>query len=217
MAHYRAAHSDTSRSEAIISSEALAARRPSSDPVRSAQADRSAFVFRAPVPEDGPRVTALIAACPPLDTNSAYCNLLQCSHFADTCVVAERGGQVLGWISAYRPPSEPDCLFVWQVAVDASARGERLGRRMIEALLDRPSAAGATTLITTVTEANAASWGMFEGFARAHGLSITRTPKFEREAHFAGAHDTEWQASIGPLAAAKARHPNHQSEEKTPR
>lgn len=155
--------------------------------------------MRAPRAEDGPAVTALIAACPPLDTNSAYCNLLQCSHFADTCVLAELDGKPVGWISAYRPPSEPDRIFVWQVAVHSSARGMGLGGRMLDALLARPAVQGATHLITTVTEDNAASWALFTGFARKRGLGLEKAPLFEREAHFAGAHDTEWQATIGPL------------------
>ncbi|MEO7170661.1 MAG: hypothetical protein ABIY39_09830, partial [Sphingomonas sp.] len=75
---------------------------------------RAALKFRLPRAGDGPRIAALIAASPPLDTNSTYCNLLQCSDFADTCIVAERGDAIVGWISAYRPPSAPDRLFVWQ-------------------------------------------------------------------------------------------------------
>src|SRR3546814_13244218 len=66
------------------------------------------FRFRMPKAEDGAAISKLIAACPPLDRNSAYCNLLQCSHFADTCIVAERDGYIAGWISGYRPPSEPE-------------------------------------------------------------------------------------------------------------
>ncbi|MDZ4373811.1 MAG: diaminobutyrate acetyltransferase [Phenylobacterium sp.] len=155
--------------------------------------------LRAPTPADGPAVTGLIRRCPPLDVNSAYCNLVQCAHFADTCVVAESGGRVVGWISAHRPPTAPEQIFVWQVAVDETARGVRLGGRMLEALLARPAVRGATVLTTTVTEPNAASWGLFEGFARRHGLTLTKAPLFTRELHFAGEHDTEWQASIGPL------------------
>src|SRR5690606_42164986 len=65
----------------------------------------------------------LVARCQPLDTNSVYCNLLQCSDFADTAIAAEdANGQLVGFISGYRPPSRPDTLFVWQVAVDASMR-----------------------------------------------------------------------------------------------
>jgi L-2,4-diaminobutyric acid acetyltransferase len=155
--------------------------------------------MRPPRAEDGPAVTALIGACPPLDPNSAYCNLLQCTHFAGTCVVAERNGQMVGWISGHRPPSDPSRFFVWQVAVHETARGEGLAGRMLDELLARPAARGVTHLVSTVTQDNAASWALFGGFARRRGLPLVRTPHFERDVHFAGAHDTEWQAEIGPF------------------
>src|SRR3546814_19269512 len=76
--------------------------------------------FRRPIAADGPAITALIAACPPLDRNSRYCNLLQCEHFTDHCVIAEKAGRIVGWVSGYRPPSDPAAFFVWQVAVSRS-------------------------------------------------------------------------------------------------
>lgn len=152
---------------------------------------------------DGPAVTALIAHCPPLDPNSAYCNLLQCTHFADSCVIAEREGTIAGWVSGYRPPSEPECFFVWQVAVAPAARGQRLGGRMIEALLDRPSSEGVTHLITTVTDDNAPSWALFEGLAKQWSSALAKSALFHRDTHFAGAHATEWLARIGPLPMTK--------------
>lgn len=158
--------------------------------------------LRAPVAADGPRVTRLIAECPPLDTNSAYCNLLQCSDFADTSILAERDGELLGWISGYRPPSAPDTLFIWQVAVSAKARGMGLAGQMLDALVKRPGLVGATALTTTITADNAASWALFEAFARRHGATLTRAPRFERDEHFGGAHDTEWEARIAPLPTA---------------
>lgn len=106
---------------------------------------------------------------------------------------------IVGWVSGYRPPSDPDDFFVWQVAVDSSARGVGLARRMIESLLLRPAAQGVTHLITTVTEDNRASWALFEGLARRWDAPLEKSALFEREAHFAGAHATEWQARIGPL------------------
>lgn len=158
------------------------------------------MTFRMPVAQDGPAVTALIAACPPLDRNSRYCNLLQCTHFADSCIVAERDGQIMGWVSGYRLPSDRTCFFVWQVAVAVSARGEKLAQRMIASLLERPAANGVTHLITTITQDNAASWALFEGVAQRLDAGLSKAPLFERDAHFAGAHDTEWQATIGPFA-----------------
>lgn len=162
-------------------------------------AERDLMVLRRPTAEDGPAITALIAASPPLDPNSAYCNLLQCSDFAETCVVAARGETILGWISGYRPPSHPERIFVWQVAIDAAARGEGLAGRMLDELVSRPAVRGATTLTTTITDANPASWGLFTAFARRHGAVLSKAERFMRAPHFAGAHDTEWQASITPL------------------
>src|SRR3546814_20772399 len=66
-------------------------------------------------------------ALPILDTNSLYCNLLQCTHFAETCVLAERDGEISGWISGYRLVHDPEAMFVWQVAVHERARGRGLG------------------------------------------------------------------------------------------
>lgn len=157
------------------------------------------FTLRRAGAEDGPAITALIRACPPLDANSAYCHLIQCLHFADTCVVAERDGEVVGWISAHRPPNARKQIFVWQVAVHPSARGAGLGSRMLDALVARPAVRGARVLTATITETNPASWALFEAFARKRDLVLSRTPLFERETHFAGAHETEWQAAIGPL------------------
>lgn len=144
-------------------------------------------------------MTALVADCAPLDVNSAYCNLLQCSDFAQTCVVAERRGAILGWISGYRPPAHPARFFVWQVAVSAAARGEGLAGRMLDWLISQPAVAGARMMTTTITEDNAASWSLFTGFARRHGASLERVARFDRETHFGGAHDTEWEARIAPL------------------
>jgi L-2,4-diaminobutyric acid acetyltransferase len=155
--------------------------------------------MRPPRAEDGAAVTELIRDCPPLDPNSAYCNLLQCTHFAGTCVVAERNGRIVGWISGHRPPSNPSRFFVWQVAVHQAVRGEGLAGRMLDELLARPAVQGVTHLISTVTQDNDASWALFGGFARRHGLSLVKTPHFEQDAHFAGAHETEWQAEIGPF------------------
>ena len=164
------------------------------------QSENQDFSFRPPSIEDGPAVTGLIRDCPPLDTNSAYCNLLQCTHFADTCIIAECDGDIAGWISAYRPPSAPDRFFVWQVAVRESARGRGLAARMLDELLARPSARGVSHLITTVTPGNDASWRLFHAVARRRGAPLVKKPLFERDAHFAGAHETEWQAEIGPFS-----------------
>ena len=65
----------------------------------------------------------------------------------------------------------------------------------------RPAAKDARWLAATVTETNSASWALFTRFARKYGLPLERAPLFDRLRHFAGAHDTEWQVTVGPLPA----------------
>ena len=151
--------------------------------------------LRKPTAADGPAITRLIATCTPLDPNSAYCNLLQCTHFADFCIVAECNGQIVGWVSGYRPPTEPDSFFVWQVAVAKAARG------LVSYMITKHT----THLITTVTDDNIPSWALFNGLARAWGVALTRSAVFERDAHFGGAHATEWLARIGPLPSRHSK------------
>lgn len=162
--------------------------------VFSSQRDR--LELRKPRKEDGSEVWALISQCPPLDQNSMYMNLVQCDHFADTCILAERGQQALGWISAHIKPDAPDTLFVWQVAVHEDARGLGLGKRMLTALLARPGCEDVRRLETTITHDNAASWGLFRGFARDMGGDIAEAPHFERDAHLGGLHATEHLVTI---------------------
>lgn len=166
-----------------------------------AESASSAISLRAPVAKDGKRVWGLIAECPPLDRNSLYCNLLQCADFAETCVLAEKNGEAVGWVSAYRPPGHRDVLFVWQVAVHENARGEGLAKKMIRELLARPAAQGVTHIRTTITPGNKASWSVFRSIAAGLKAPLASEAWFEREAHFGGAHETEHLVTIGPFGA----------------
>lgn len=180
--------------------------------IQSSRKPESGFRLRRPTAEDGAAVHRLIAGCPPLDRNSLYCNLLQCSHFAATCVLAEHvgtaapgredPGDLAGFVSGYRRPDHDDVLFIWQVAVAAAARGNGLGRRMVLDILRGPACAGVTMLQTTITSDNAASWALFESVARAMRARCASTPLFDRERHFVGQHDTEMLVSIGPFPVA---------------
>ena len=152
-------------------------------------------LMRKPEPTDGAAIWELVKACKPLDENSMYCNLVQADHFADTCVVAELDGEIVGWISGHMVPARNE-LFVWQVAVSPRARGLGLGRAMLTELAGRDECADATALKTTITRDNDASWALFRGFARSLGTRIEETPHFEREAHFDGRHATEHMVTI---------------------
>ena len=162
---------------------------------------RSEVTLRKPTAEDGAAIWRLIRDCGPLDDNSMYCNLLQCDHFADTCVVAELGGDIVGWVSGYVVPNAPDTLFVWQVAVDSKARGMGVAKKMLADLFAREVCKGVTKLQTTITADNAASWALFTAFADRMDAPLDHEAHFEQAAHFDGAHATEFMVTIGELGA----------------
>jgi L-2,4-diaminobutyric acid acetyltransferase len=163
---------------------------------------RVGLIFRKPMARDARDVNDLVAACPPLDTNSLYCNLLQCTHFADTCLLAEQDGDIKGWISSYRPPDDPTAIFVWQIAVHESHRGRGLGVDLLQRLLCLPGASRASHLKATVTPSNRASRAFFTRFARQQGLELDTRPWFDTVVHFGGRHESETLFSIGPLHPA---------------
>lgn len=156
--------------------------------------------IRQPAPTDGARVHDLIAECPPLDANSVYCNLLQCTHFAETSAVAEADGDVVGFIAAYVPPEKQTTLFVWQVAVAERARRQGLGVAMLKAILGRMRGGRLQYIQTTITEDNDASWNLFRGLAKTLNAAVETEPFFDAERHFQGAHPTEYLLTIGPIA-----------------
>lgn len=159
--------------------------------------ERSARItFRKPTPEDGAAVNELIEACKPLDENSLYCNLIQCDHFRDTCVIATSGSDVVGWISAYILPDAPDTIFVWQVAVSSKARGQGLGSRMLNEIVSRPECEKITQMQTTITASNNASWSLFERFAEKQDADLSSEAYFKRDVHLNGEHPTEHLVTI---------------------
>jgi L-2,4-diaminobutyric acid acetyltransferase len=159
----------------------------------------SLITLRRPSSRDGSALHALVKACPPLDENSMYCNLLQCTHFSTTSVVAERDHALVSAVSGYLVPGREDTLFVWQVAVSEDARGQGLGGRMLAEILARPECSGVRYLETTVTASNEASWALFKGFARRQGAGLEQSELFERDEHFGGEKPTEILVRIGPL------------------
>ncbi len=166
--------------------------------IEATQSKNDIFI-RTPKLEDGMAVNRLIASCPPLDTNSAYCNFLQCLHFSDTCAIAEKEGRIVGFVSGYRAPANPEVLFIWQVAVSEEARGKALAQRLLHDILSRSELSDIRYLHTTISPDNAASWAVFQRLADQRQARCERSLLMSREQHFDGEHDDEMLLSIGPL------------------
>ncbi len=120
-----------------------------SDPVSS----RRAMLLRSAVPEDFPRLWRLDQIC--FEPGIAY-SQRELRRFLELpgaqSVVAESGQRVTGFALGY--PDGPDLARVVTLDVDPSFRRSGLGRRLLEALLERLAAAGAERAVLEVDVRN---------------------------------------------------------------
>ncbi|SEH92506.1 diaminobutyrate acetyltransferase [Mycolicibacterium rutilum] len=160
--------------------------------------------LRRPRAADALAMHRVAEATEVLDLNSTYAYLLWATDFADTSIVADADGELVGFITGHRPPPRPDVLFVWQVAVDPSAQGRGLGSQMLDGLLARVLAdrrGQPVTVEATVAPGNAHSRALFGGFARRLRVPLVEHEHFTADLLAAdGGHEDEPILRIGPIA-----------------
>jgi L-2,4-diaminobutyric acid acetyltransferase len=166
--------------------------------------------FRSPTVEDGPALWQLVIDAGTLDRNSTYTYLLLCRDFRETSIVAERAEQggsqeqeLVGFVTGYRLPAQPDTLFVWQVGVAKQARGEGLASRLLDGLLCSPGCRDVRFLETTVTPSNEASRALFGSLARRLDADLVESEGFAASLFPEGGHEPEPRLRIGPFETSK--------------
>ena len=167
--------------------------------MEGAELKKLSIDFVYPKSTDGFSVNQLVSASPPLDKNSVYCNLLQCSHFSETSICAKVEDQLVGFVSAYIIPERLNTLFVWQLVVSEAIRGRGVGLNMIKEILKRPALKGIEFIETTITESNHASLGLFNKLSDHLSANMLATDFFDKDRHFLGEHETEELLRIGRI------------------
>jgi L-2,4-diaminobutyric acid acetyltransferase len=125
--------------------------------------------------------------------------MLVCTHFRNTSIVVEADGRIKGLVSGYLDPDAPETLFVWQVAVDASLRGQGVAARMLKELLQRENLRHIRYIETTISPSNTASQNLFRHLARELQTEIADRPCFDRALFGGEAHEDEYLFRVGPF------------------
>ena len=161
--------------------------------------------LRAPTVEDAHAICELVCDSDVLDSNSLYCYLLLCRHFAETCLVGVIDDEVIAFVSAYRPPNRPDSIFVWQIAVAGSHQRHGLGSKLLNALTGLRAVQSCSFIEATVTPSNQASLRMFQRLAERLNAPLETVEGFAQdlfgseESSNAALHEEERLIRIGPL------------------
>ena len=158
------------------------------------------IIFRKPELKDGDAIYRLIKSSRPLDLNSRYSYLLLCSHFGETCIVAESDSAIVGFISAYIHPGQADTLFVLQVAVSSKVRNRGIATSILKKLLERPNLNAVSYIETTVTPSNRPSISFFRSFAEMLGTACIESVYFPEYLFGGNGHEEEILFRIGPIS-----------------
>ncbi|HLS08670.1 diaminobutyrate acetyltransferase [Lentibacillus sp.] len=165
--------------------------------------EQEGLVFRKPTKDDGAEVWELIKETGVLDLNSSYSYLMWCEIFSETSIVVERDGKTVGFISGFIHPDQPDTLFIWQVAVDASERGNGLATRMLYQLLKREGCEEVNYVEATVSPSNIASQQLFKGLAKKLRTKCVIHDYFTSGDFPKEGHEDERLFKIGPIQKEK--------------
>jgi L-2,4-diaminobutyric acid acetyltransferase len=92
--------------------------------------------------------------------------------FADSSLVTTVDGEVVGFLTGYRRPTEPDTYFVWQTAVSPRHGIPFLGARLFEQAVAEQVATGARFVEATVSADNKAIIMVLKKVARKYGAEI---------------------------------------------
>jgi L-2,4-diaminobutyric acid acetyltransferase len=163
-------------------------------------ADGRQYVLRTPSLADGTQLWNLVRENRPLELNSPYSYILLARFFTDTCVVAECNAEPVGFVSAFVCPSDAETLFVWQIAVNATERGQGLGSALLYHLLARPVCDHVRFFEATAASSNAASYSLFRSLARDLSVPFAVHLGLAPELFPEGAHEREDLIRIGPLS-----------------
>lgn len=151
--------------------------------------------IRRPRAEEGSAIWNLVRRSESVGPDARHVLPLLVLNFADTCVVAEVEGALVGFAGGYRTPTPPECLLVWQIDVDPALRQQGLGNALLHALIRCPGCAGVEYLEAAVSSANVATRRLLEGFARDldTACEVTEGPSLS------SAHDAEELLCVGPI------------------
>ena len=157
-----------------------------------------AVLIRHTRPDDGQKIWRLIRDISVLDLNSVYCYLLLSQHFSKTCLVAEDGNTLAGFIAAYKVPENETTLFIWQIGVAENARNSGLAKKLIMELLQSDYCKLINRIQATVSPSNTASLALFKSLARDLNTTLTQNDFFDSALFPANQHhEKEMLLTVG--------------------
>lgn len=148
-------------------------------------------LIRMPSAEDGTKVWELVKHTGVLDVNSAYSYIMLCDLFKEACAVAEQSTEIVGFVSSLQLTKRKNSLFIWQIAVTKSQRGQGIGLSLLKELLSRKENSEVRTIEATICPSNISSRSLFARLANELGSTLEQYSGYSSHLFPEGAHEDE--------------------------
>ncbi|WP_055713599.1 diaminobutyrate acetyltransferase [Streptomyces torulosus] len=159
--------------------------------------------YRTPRVEDAQAMWQMVHESDELDDNSPYYYALWCRDFAETSLVASLGDEVVGFLTGYFRPNQPDTYLVWQEAVKPRHGIPMLGVQLFERAAERAVGNGARYIEATVSADNKAIIMVLKKCAKRYQAPVHTEVLFPASL-FPEEHHDEVLYRIGPIEPASA-------------
>jgi L-2,4-diaminobutyric acid acetyltransferase len=163
--------------------------------------DSSFLEFRSPDRRDASKIWELVNQSGVLDLNSPYAYLLLCSDFQDTCLVVSINNSIVGFVTGYRLPRDPNTLFIWQIGVSPEVKRQGVGKKLLCELVRRCGSNKITAVEATIAPSNVVSRSLFKSVANSLKAPLKEIPEgsFGVSDFPTEGHEEEPRIRIGPI------------------
>ncbi|KRE96440.1 hypothetical protein ASG89_31220 [Paenibacillus sp. Soil766] len=161
--------------------------------------DTNNCVIRKATVQDGKYMWQRVKDSQKLDVNSAYCYIMLSEYFTDTCLVAEIDKEIVGFVTSLIRPSNPEVLFVWQIAVSTEHQGKGIAYTLLHELISSASCTEVRYIETTISPRNTASNQLFRKWAEEMEAPLLESEGFSSYLFPGDVHEDERLIQIGPI------------------
>ncbi|HER62486.1 MAG TPA: diaminobutyrate acetyltransferase [Desulfobacteraceae bacterium] len=155
------------------------------------------ITMRSPVSRDAQAMRQLAIDSRVLSVNSTYYYALMARMFGDTSLIAEEGGRLCGYVTAFRPPLQKNTIFVWQVGVADWIQGKGIGKQMLNTIIKQQQP---EFLEASIAPDNLASRNLFTSVARQWGADHVYEEPFFTVEDLGSQEGEELLFRLGPLS-----------------
>jgi L-2,4-diaminobutyric acid acetyltransferase len=117
-------------------------------------------------------IYALVKETRVLDVHTPYTYWVMNEGYEKLMLVADNGGEIIGYVGGLSAFREPNATFIWQIGVLPSWQRRGIGMALLDKFVESSIKIGATKIYTTISDQNEASLLLFASFTQKISKSL---------------------------------------------